>query len=126
MIVVDSSGWIEIFTDGPLRRDFRSWIDQADEVLVPTLVVYEVYKVIRRGASEDEADQAIARLRQCTVVPLDDALAVEAADFSLQRGLAMADAVVYATAQAQGVPLVTSDRHFQGLPGVEYIPSPAE
>ena len=121
MIVVDSSGWIEIFTGGPRRRDFRDWVDRADEVLVPTLVLYEVYKVIRRGASEDEADAAIARLRKFTVVSLDEALAVEAADLSLNHRLAMADAVVYATAQARGAAVITSDSHFEGLPGVEYL-----
>lgn len=121
MIVVDSSGWIEIFTGGPCRREFRKRIDEADYVLVPTLVLYEVYKVIRRGASDDEADEAIARMRKFTVVPLDEALAVEAADFSLRHGLPMAEAVIYATAQARGATVVTSDSHFVALPGVEFV-----
>ena len=125
MIIVDSSGWIEIFTRGPRRQEFRRWIEEAEGVLVPSIVVYEVYKVIRRGASEDEADEAVARLREFTPVPLDDNLAVEAAEASLRKGLGMADAVLYATAQARGVTLVTSDSHFQGLPGVEYIALPS-
>lgn len=121
MIALDSSGWIEVFTAGPRAAAFRKWTDEADVIIVPTVVVYEVYKVIRRRRSELEATVAAAHLRACHVVPLDDHLALEAADLSLQHGLAMADAVVYATALAREAPLVTGDADLKDLPGVEYI-----
>jgi predicted nucleic acid-binding protein len=79
--------------------------------------VYEVYKVIRRDLSEDRALDAVSALRRATIAPIDEALALEAADVSLARGLAMADALVYATAQRYGARLVTADADFQGLPG---------
>ncbi len=121
MIVMDSSGWIEVFSGGPQVREFRRYLDEADAILTPTIVIYEVYKIIRREASEEDADLAAARLKTSTVVALDDRLALHAADLSLKHGLAMADAIVYATARSQDALLVTSDKHFQGLPGVEYI-----
>ena len=79
--------------------------------------VYEVYKVIRRDLSEDRALDAVSALRRATIAPIDEALALEAADVSLARGLAMADALVYATAQRYGATLATADADFQGLPG---------
>ncbi len=44
-----------------------------------------------------------------------------AADVSLEHGLPMADAMVYASAQANRALLVTLDADFKGLPDVEYL-----
>ena len=78
--------------------------------------VYEVYKVIRRDLSEERALEAVSALRRATIVPVDESLALEAADESLAHGLAMADALVYATARRHGATLVTADADFDGLP----------
>jgi predicted nucleic acid-binding protein len=121
MIVVDSSAWLEVFTVGPLADRCRAWVEGGETVLVPTVVLYEVYKVVCRERSEQDALGAVARLRRQEVVPLSPYIALEAADASLRHDLPMADAVVYATAQVNDAALVTCDRHFANLPGVEYI-----
>ena len=122
MTVLDSSAWVEILVDGSQADEFERRLRQAAVVLVPAIVVYEVYKFVRRKGSEDEADLAAARLRAHRVVPLDEGLALEAADYSLQHKLSMADAIIYATARAHDATLVTSDEHFAELPGVDYVP----
>jgi predicted nucleic acid-binding protein len=73
---------------------------------------------VRRDLSEERAVEAVSALRQATIVPVDESLALEAADVSLRFGLAMADAFVYATAQRHGAgaTLVTGDADFRGLP----------
>ena len=83
--------------------------------------VYEVYKVIRRDLSEERAVEAVSALRRAEIVPLDEALALEAADVSLEHGLAMADSIVYATARCHGATLVTADTDFEGLPSAVVI-----
>jgi predicted nucleic acid-binding protein len=83
---------------------------------VSTIEIYEVYKVIRRDLSEERAVEAVSALRQATIVTVDEPLALQAADLSLAHGLAMADALVYATAQRFGATLVTGDTDFEGLP----------
>jgi predicted nucleic acid-binding protein len=75
-----------------------------------------VYKVIRRDLSEERALEAVSALRRATIAPVDEALALEAADVSLTHGLAMADALVYATARRHRATLVTGDADFDGLP----------
>jgi len=84
---------------------------------VSAIEVYEVYKIIRRDHSEEHAIAAVAALTRATIVPIDESMALEAADISLKLGLAMADALVYATAQRHGATLVTGDADFAGLPG---------
>ena len=119
-MVVDSSGWLEFFKGGPLAGRYEEYL-RAPDLLVPTIVLYEVYKVLRRDVGESEALLGAARLKTAEIIPLDERIALEAAEISLQHGLAMADAIVYASARARGAILVTGDRHFEGMEGVEYI-----
>jgi predicted nucleic acid-binding protein len=72
--------------------------------------------VIRRDLSEERALEAVAALRRAAIAPVDESLALEAADVSLAHGLAMADSLVYATARRHDARLVTADEDFEGLP----------
>jgi predicted nucleic acid-binding protein len=125
VIVVDSSGWIEYFTEGPNARRYGRYLEKPSDLVTPTIVLYEVYKLIKRERTEEEALLAAAQIQKTRMVPLSESLSLAAADLSLERRLAMADAIVYATAQAEGAELVTGDRDLKGLPGVTYLPKAA-
>jgi len=88
---------------------------------VSAVEVYEVYKVVRRDISEERAVAAVAALHRAQIVPVDESLAVEAAEISLELGLAMADSLVYATARRHGATLVSGDADFDGLPGAVVV-----
>lgn len=122
MIAVDSSGWIEFFTGGSNAKLYGRYLKRPSELVTPTIVLYEVYKLIKRERSEEEALLAVAQIQKTRLVPLSESLALAAADVSLDLRLAMADAIVYATARAEGAELVTGDRDLRGLPGVTYLP----
>jgi len=123
LILLDSYGWIEYFTEGPLAEEYARYVEEASEenTIIPTIVVYEVYKKIKGGISEEKALEAYAQLQRAKVIHIDVDLAIEAADFSLKLGLGMADAMVYATAKKEGARIVTSDEHFKGFDDVEFI-----
>ena len=125
MIVVDSSGWIEFFTDGALAETYASRLRNLSAVVTPVIVIYEVYKRLKRDLSEDDALLAVSAMQQSRVVPVDQEIALTAADLSLEHGLAMADAIVLATARKFDAELVTSDRDFETIAGVTYLPNKA-
>jgi predicted nucleic acid-binding protein len=121
LILVDSSGWIEYLADRPKADEFARYI-QGDEALVTSAIqVYEIYKVVRRDISEERAIESVSALRATRVVSLDESLALEAADISLEHGLAMADAIIFATAARYRAEIITADADFEGLPGVTLI-----
>ncbi|HYM59531.1 MAG TPA: type II toxin-antitoxin system VapC family toxin [Thermoanaerobaculia bacterium] len=122
MIVVDSSGWLEFLTEGPLAGEFAKRLQQPAAVITPTIIMYEVYKHSKRLRGEAAALDAVAAMQKTRVVPLSDELALVAADLSLEHKLPMADAIVLATARLHEAEVVTSDVDFQGVPGVTYIP----
>jgi len=122
MIVVDSSGWLEFLTDGLLAEEYASRLKQPATVITPTIIMYEVYKHSKRLRGEEGALDAVAAMQKTRVVPLNDELALIAADLSIEYKLPMADAIVLATAQMYEAEVVTSDSDFDGVPGVTYIP----
>jgi predicted nucleic acid-binding protein len=122
MNVVDSSGWLEYFADGPNAQNFAVPIQATEDLIVPTLSLFEVFKRVLVQRDEEAALEAIALLRQGRVVGLDDALAIEAARLSVTHRLPMADSVILATARAYGATLWTQDADFDGIEGVHYFP----
>ena len=121
MLIVDSSGWIEYFTDGPLASSYEKHLKDLSRLATPTIVLYEVYKIIKREGSEENALAAISLMNRTTVIPLTESIALLAADISLQHGLPMADAIVYATAVEMQHSLISSDGHFKNLANVIFI-----
>lgn len=122
MILLDSSGWLEMFKGGPNRDLFAERVAVGGEVLVPTIVMQEVYRVMLRDTDEARARVAASLLHNQRVIGLDENTALRSARLGLQHRLASADAIIYATAQLQEAIVVTSDAHFKDLPGVEYVP----
>ena len=118
MIVIDSSGWIEFFADGPHAEEFAARLRNPASVLTPTIAVYEVYKWIKRERSEEEALQAVATMKKTRIVDLTEELALTAADLSLSHSLAMADSMMLAVARANNAQLATTDSGFAGIEGV--------
>ena len=122
MNVVDSSGWLEYFADGPNANFFATAIEKAAELVVPTVSLYEVFKRVLQQRGEGDALQAVAVMRQGRLVELSEALALAAARVSADSGLPMADSIMLASARASGATLWTQDADFEDLPGVRYVP----
>lgn len=115
MFLVDSSGWIEFFTDGRLAKEYSKYLNNLAKIVTPTIVVYEVYKKIKRERTEEDALLAVSLINRTSVIPLSESIALLAADISLKHSLPMADAIVYATALEENCKVITSDTHFNGL-----------
>lgn len=121
MNVVDSSGWIEYFTEGVNAKFFTPPIRNVENLIVPTICIYEVFKRLLAELGEDSALQAIGIMAYGREIDLSRQIAMEAAQISTERKLAMADSIILATAQANNATLWTQDEHFKGMKGVKYI-----
>lgn len=120
--VVDSSGWIEYFADGPNVSFFEAAIQDAESLVVPAIMLYEVFKrLLREPDGESLGLRVVAAMQRGNVVDLDAELALEAARLAHERRLAMADSVILATAHQHGATVLTQDSDFEGLPGVKYV-----
>jgi len=118
--VVDSSAWLEYFADGPNAAHFAAAIQAVERLVVPTIVILEVFKRIYQQRGEGPALQAVAHMQQGRVVDLDATLALTAGRIGVESRLPLADSVVLATARHHGAQLWTQDADFKGLPEVRY------
>lgn len=119
--VVDSSGWIEYFSGGSRASAFEGHLERKSDLIIPTLVIYEVYRWIKKHSGEDVALKCISQMNSPKTIPLTDSIAMHAADLSLEHKLALADSIVYATALTYRAKLITMDQDFRGLPNVSVI-----
>lgn len=122
MNVVDSSGWLEYFADGPNAAFFADTIEATGDLIVPTVSLHEVFKRVLQQRGENDALEAVALIMQGEVVELNATLSLSAAKLSVDLRLPMADSIILATARAEGALLWTQDAHFSGLEGVRYTP----
>ena len=120
MNVVDSSAWLEYFADGPKAEEFATPIQDADNLIVPSITLFEVFKRIRMQRDSEIALRAVSQMRRGKVVDLDADLAIAAADLSADLKLALADSIILATARAFDAIVWTQDIDLDGLEGVEY------
>jgi predicted nucleic acid-binding protein len=124
MNVVDSSGWLEFFADGPNASFFTPAIQRLTELIVPTMSLYEVFKRVLQQRDESQALQAVALMEQGAVVELNATLALAAAKLSADLKLPMADSIILATARSFGATLWTQDADFEKMEGVRYVRAP--
>ncbi|MCX5809588.1 MAG: type II toxin-antitoxin system VapC family toxin [Proteobacteria bacterium] len=122
MNIVDSSGWLAYFTDEPNTKHFLAPLNDAASLVVPTVTIYEVFKVVLRESSENNALQAVIAMQKGTVVDLTITLAIAASRLSLEHNLPMADSIILATAKAFNATLWTQDSDFQNISNVKYFP----
>lgn len=122
MNVVDSSAWLEYFADGPNAQEFAPVITDTENLIVPSITIFEVFKRIRTQRDSEFALRAASQMRRGRVVDLDADLAISAADVSAELRLPLADSVILATARTAGATVWTQDSDFDGLDDVEYRP----
>jgi len=121
MNIVDSSGWVEYFANGTNAKFFTPPVQDLDNLVVPSICLYEVFKRLTLDLGEENALQAVGVMSYGRIMDLDRKIAIDAARISIERKLAMADSIILASAREYDATLWTQDAHFKGMEGVKYI-----
>jgi len=121
MNVVDSSGWVEYFANGVNAKFFTPPVQDLENLLVPSICLYEVFKQLTLDLGEENALQAVGIMSYGRVIELDRKIALDAARISLELKLAMADSIILATARDDDATLWTQDAHFKGMEGAKFF-----
>ena len=122
MNLVDSSGWLEFFSENANAAFFAKAILDTEELVVPSITIVEVFKKILQTRDEQSALKAAAHMRQGHVVDLDANLAMSAAKIGYELKMPLADSIILATARLHHAVLWTQDNDFKNIEGVRYFP----
>ena len=121
MNVVDSSGWLAYFARNTNASFFAPVVKATDDLVVPTVCMYEVFKQLLAQRGEDDALQAIGIMSLGISADLTQEIVVNAAYISSEFKIAMADSVILATTRSNNATLWTQDADFKDIDGVQYI-----
>ncbi len=120
MNLVDSSGWLEYLADGKNAKFFTPVIENTDELIVSVINIYEVYKKVLVEKDDNTAIQVVGLMQQAKVVDVTPSIAIQAAKFSYEFKIPMADSIIYTTARMNDSVVWTQDIDFKNLDGVKY------
>lgn len=124
MNIVDSSGWLEYFAGTPNAKNFSACIKNSKKLLIPSIILYEVFKKILQERDQATALEAIASMKEGVIAPCTEATALLAAMLSHEHKIPMADSIILATAREHNATVWTQDKDFEGIEGVNYFAKP--
>ena len=121
MNLVDSCGWLEYYADGPNADFYAPAVEDTENLIVPVICIYEVFRKILQQRGEAPALQAAALMHQGLVVDLSSPLALSAAKIGIGLKMPLADSIILASARAHNAVVWTQDAHFKDIKDVRYI-----
>ncbi len=121
MIVIDTSGWLEYFTGGPNSNIFSTAIKNNPKIIIPTIILYDLWKKISREKGEDKVIEVVAQLKRFDIISLDESLSISVAKISNEFKIPMADSIIYGTAKKYNATLWAQDPDFKDFENVKYI-----
>ena len=120
--VYDTRFFIDLFysSDPTILRQLKEELRLNSQRLVSAVTIYEVYRInqIREGKTVATLRSETIQ-RDFTVIPLDYAISVQAAQIGEQYRIPLADCVIAATALNHNAPIVTDDPHFNMITGLK-------
>ena len=122
MNIVDSSAWLEYLADTKNAPFFAEVIENTSELLVPSVIIYEVFKKTMKERDETAAVIAFEQMQNGKILELDEWTAVLASKISVEQKLGMADSIIYAMTLISNATLWTQDSDFANLPNVMFFP----
>ncbi len=122
MNIVDSSGWLEYFSGGQNADNFAPVIEDEASLIVPVITIYEVFKVILRESTENNALTVVDAMEKGRVIELTASLSMDASKLSLKHNLPMADSIILSTGLLYDCTIWTQDSDFDGIENVRYFP----
>jgi len=123
MNIVDSSCWIEYLMNSEIGVNVAPVIENPGELVVPTIILYEVYKKLLAEKDEEYALDVVSYMQTGTVIDLNAALSLSAVQISRKYKLPMADSIIYATSLHYSAVIWTCDKHFKDIPDIRYFPN---
>jgi len=120
MKALDSFAWIEYFTGSKRGSKVREYIDGEGPIYTPSICLTEIKsRYLKEG--KDPTNRINLILDRSLIIPIEQNVALAAADVKQKHKLHTIDAIIYASSQLKKLTLVTGDQHFQDLPNVEII-----
>ncbi|MFQ5975135.1 MAG: type II toxin-antitoxin system VapC family toxin [Candidatus Hydrothermarchaeales archaeon] len=122
IVLIDSWAWIEFFKGSKAGEKVKDFISGSDIAVISAINMAEVYRWFLGSYTETEAEEARGVIKEtCYVVPVTEAIAVNAAKIKHKKKWGLGDSIAYATAKQEKAEVITGDPDFKGIKDVVFI-----
>src|SRR3989338_2117215 len=112
--LVDSCMWIELLIGSSAGKITEGYVKKERELMVSAITIAEVYShIIKKRGGEPAKRFAEFMAERCFVMPVLTDIAMKAAELKNEKGLGLADAIIYATSLLRNAKLLTCDSDFK-------------
>jgi ribonuclease VapC len=118
--VLDTSALLALIEDEPGAETVERVI-RSSRVVLPAVVLMEVFYILRQERGEAEAYRLYAHCREVAdelVSELDEPMVLQAGRFKADHKVSLADAWIAAVARVRGATLVHKDPELEALEGL--------
>lgn len=100
----------------------RGYVEDDQEIIASTINMAEIYRWILRFYNQDIAEEKRSAIKdRCSVIAVDEEIAIDAARIKYNPGWGFCDSIIYATARHENAKVLTCDSDFQGQEGVIFL-----
>lgn len=120
--MIDSWSWVEYFRGSKPGQRAKEYIEGEEDAVISAVNLAEVYRWVLRFYDEAQAEEARRTMTtKCTLIPVDESIAVEAARLRHSTQLGLGDSIILATARSVGAKIVTGDPELKAYRDVNYL-----
>ena len=119
--LLDSSAWLSyVYAE---NLEIRNVVESEDFLFTSVLSLFEIkLKLLKDKKDVSLVQKSLEFIRKRSLVlPVNEEISEDAAEFSLKHKLSAMDALIYTSSLKQQAILVTLDNDFRGLKNVEIL-----
>ena len=124
-VLIDSWAWIEFFQGSRAGSFVMGYLDGDSDLIISTVNLAEVYCWILRYYDESTAEKKREAMKErCTLIDVDEEIAVQAARIRNQFKWGLGNSIVCATARREAARVLTGDQDYRGQDDVIFLDRP--
>jgi predicted nucleic acid-binding protein len=101
-------------------KALKEHLQSTGEKMISAVTIHEIHKLNLKKLDKETAKLRNTLIRnEFKIIDIDYEIAVTSAELSNKYRIPLTDSVIAATAIGIGCPLVSDDRHFEGIQGLE-------
>ena len=121
-VLLDSWCWVEYLDGTEVGKKIENYLEVEETPFISVINLAEVYKHYLSTHKENEADGFVSfMMSRCFIIPVEPNMALNAAKINSQKKWGLGDSLIYASAKAHNLQLVSGDPHFKKEKEVVYL-----
>jgi len=120
--LLDSWCWVEYFNGTKFGKKVAEYIDSDQQLFISVINLAEVYKTGLSRKTEKTANALVElMMSRCFIIPIEAKTALNAARTNFERKWGLGDSLIFESAKAHNLQLVSGDPHFKKEKSVIYL-----